>query len=79
MASKFLLHLCVLPENEKIFGFEACFHAVSAYVNADPVYQGAPTFSYAVGSYIIDKAGTLSGPADPALAAALSEKGFTAA
>lgn len=53
--------------------------AVSAYVNADPVYQGAPTFSYAVGSYIIDKAGTLSGPADPALAAALSEKGFTAA
>ena len=30
--------------------------AVSAYVNADPVYQGAPTFSYAVGGYIIDKA-----------------------
>ena len=53
--------------------------AVSAYVNADPVYQGAPTFSYAVGGYIIDKAGTLSGPADPALTAALSEKGFTAA
>ena len=53
--------------------------AVSAYVNADPVYQGAPTFSYAVGGYIIDKAGTLSGPADLALAAALSKKGFTAA
>ena len=29
---------------------------LESYVNADPVYQGAPTFSYAVGGYIIDKA-----------------------
>lgn len=47
-----------------------------------PVYQGAPSFAYAVGSYIVDKDGVVSVPDDASpedlrkLVDALREKGF---
>lgn len=53
--------------------------AVSGFVGTEPVYKAAPSFAYAIDSYIIDKEGTLTGPANPALIAALAEQGYTAA
>ncbi len=53
--------------------------AVSDFVGAKPVYKAAPSFAYAIGGYTVDKEGTLTGPADPALIAALAEQGYTAA
>ena len=40
-------------------------------------YLGAPSYSYAVGDYIIDKTGTLTGEAKPELLADLEAQGFT--
>lgn len=53
--------------------------AVSGFVGMEPVYKAAPSFAYAIDNYIIDKEGALTGPANPALIAALSEQGYTAA
>lgn len=53
--------------------------AVSEYTGAEPAYKAAPSFAYAIGSYTVDKEGTLTGPANPALIAALAEQGYTAA
>lgn len=53
--------------------------AVGGFVGTKPAYKVAPSFAYAIGGYIIDKEGTLTGPANPALIAALAEQGYTAA
>lgn len=45
----------------------------------EPAYKAAPSFAYAIGSYTVDKEGTLTGPVNPALIAALAEQGYTAA
>ena len=50
--------------------------AVSAFVDTPAVYQNAPTFAYAIGEYAVSKTGTLTGPANEALMAALNAKGF---
>ena len=55
---------------------KALVEAVSAFVGTPAVYQNAPTFAYAIGEYIISKTGTLTGPANEALMAALNAKGF---
>ena len=52
--------------------------AVKAFVDAPAVYQNAPSFAYVIGDYTISKIGTLSGPANEALMAALNAKGFIA-
>ena len=57
---------------------KALVTAVSAFVDAPAVYQNAPTFAYAIGEYSVDKEGTLTGPANEALVAALQAKGFMA-
>ena len=35
--------------------------AVGNFIGTAPVYQKAPTYAFAIGSYIIDRNGTLSG------------------
>lgn len=42
------------------------------------VYQNAPSFAYLIGDYTVSKTGTVSGPANEALMAALKSKGFVA-
>ena len=39
-------------------------------------YQNAPSFAYVIGDYTVSKTGTVSGPANEALMAALNAKGF---
>ena len=53
--------------------------AVCEFIGAKPEYLTAPTYAFAVGSYNIDKEGTLSGPENPTLIESLKEQGFIAA
>ena len=53
--------------------------AVGDFIGAKPEYLRAPTYGFAVGSYNIDKEGTLTGPENPALIESLKEQGFIAA
>ena len=53
--------------------------AVSDFIGAKPEYLRAPTYAFAVGSYNIDREGTLTGPENPALIESLKEQGFIAA
>ncbi len=52
--------------------------AVSAFVGTPAIYQNAPTFAYAIGEYAVSKTGTLTGPKNETLMAALNAKGFIA-
>ena len=40
------------------------------------VYQNAPSFAYLIGDYTVSKSGTVSGPVNEALMAALNANGF---
>ena len=51
---------------------------VYTFVDAPAVYQNAPSFAYFIGDYTVSKTGTVSGPANEALMAALNAKGFIA-
>ena len=53
--------------------------AVGDFIGAAPVYQKAPTYAFAIGSYIIDRNGKLSGEKSKELTEALAAQGFTAA
>ncbi len=53
--------------------------AVGDFIGTAPVYQKAPTYAFAIGSYIIDRNGKLSGEKNEELAEALAAQGFTAA
>ena len=53
--------------------------AVGDFIGAKPEYLRAPTYAFAVGSYNIDKEGTLTGPENSALIESLKEQGFIAA
>lgn len=50
--------------------------AVGDFIGAKPEYLKAPTYAFTVGSYSIDKEGTLTGPENPALLENLKEQGF---
>lgn len=52
--------------------------AISTALNTPTKYLGAPTFAYEVGSYHIDKTGTLTGPDNLDLEDALHQSGFDA-
>lgn len=52
--------------------------AVSTVLNAPTKYLGAPTFAYEIGSYHIDKTGTLTGPDNLDVEDALHQMGFDA-
>ena len=58
---------------------KALVEAVKAFVDAPAVYQNAPSFAYVIGDYTVSKIGTVSGPANEALMAALNAKGFIVA
>ena len=70
------------PENmEAVFNVtgerrKALVEAVKAFVDASAVYQNAPSFAYVIGDYTVSKTGTVSGPENEALMAALNAKGF---
>ncbi len=53
--------------------------AVGNFIGTAPVYMKAPTYSFTVSNYIIDKNGTLTGENNKALLETLAEQGFTAA
>jgi hypothetical protein len=53
--------------------------AVGDFIGTAPVYQKAPTYAFAIGGYIIDRNGTLSGEKNEELAEALAAQGFTTA
>lgn len=53
--------------------------AVGDFIGAKPEYLRAPTYAFAVGSYNVDKEGTLTGPENPALIESLKEQGFVIA
>ena len=53
--------------------------AVGDFIGTIPVYQKAPTYAFAIGSYIIDRNGTLSGEKNEGLTETLAAQGFTAA
>ena len=53
--------------------------AVGDFIGAKPEYLRAPTYAFAVGSYNIDKEGTLTGPENSALIESLKKQGFIAA
>lgn len=57
---------------------KALVEAVKAFVDAPAIYQNAPSFAYVIGDYTVSKNGTVSGPANEALMAALNAKGFIA-
>ena len=57
---------------------KALVEAVKAFVDAPAVYQNAPSFAYVIADYTVSKTGTVSGPANEALIAALNAKGFIA-
>ena len=73
-------------EESKPGGIEAAYNvtgvrrkelvaAVGDFIGAKPEYLRAPTYAFAVGSYNIDREGTLTGPENPALIESL--KGYT--
>ena len=61
---------------------KALVRAMVEFLAEPPVYQGAPSFAYAVGGYRVDKDGVVSVPEDTApedirkLVDTLREKGF---
>ena len=63
-------------------GRKALVQAISDILGQPAVYQGAPTFAYAIGTYIVDKNGTLTYPADTnskkvrSLVTSLFERGY---
>ena len=57
---------------------KALVEAIKAFVAAPAVYQNAPSFAYVIGDYTVSKAGTVFGPTNEALMAALNAKGFIA-
>ena len=52
--------------------------AISQFTGMAATFQNAPTFSYVIGDYAVDKAGTLTGETNVALVEALAELGFIA-
>ena len=57
---------------------KALAEAVKAFVDAPAIYQNAPSFAYIIGDYTVSKNGTVFGPTNEALMAALNAKGFIA-
>lgn len=53
--------------------------AVGNFIGTTPVYMKAPTYGFAVGNYIIDRNGTLTGEENKELIDALTTQDFTAA
>ncbi len=57
---------------------KALVTAIGKIIGEKPVYKGAPTYVYAIGNYLIDRNGTLTGESNQELIDALAERGFVA-
>lgn len=53
--------------------------AIGNFIGTAPVYMKAPTYGFAIGNYIIDRNGTLTGEENKELIDALTAEDFTAA
>ena len=51
---------------------------ISTITGIDARYLGMPSQAYQIGDYLVDREGTLTGPASPILIAELAAKGFEA-
>lgn len=56
---------------------KALVEAVANYTGGKAIYQNTPSFAYSIGSFTVDKNGTLSGPIDHAMICWLANEGFT--
>lgn len=55
---------------------KALVQAISDKLGKAAKYQNAPSFAYVIGDYVVDKNGTLIGPQNAELLAALAAQGF---
>ena len=55
---------------------KALVQAISDHIGKAAKYQNAPSFAYVIGEYSVDKNGTLTGPQDAELLAAIEAQGF---
>ena len=51
--------------------------AIANYTGEKAIYQNAPSFAYHIGTFAVDKNGTLTGPIDRSLIRWLKDEGFT--
>ena len=51
--------------------------AIANYTGEKAIYQNAPSFAYHIGTFAVDKNGTLTGPIDRSLIRWLEDEGFT--
>lgn len=49
---------------------------ISTITGTDARYLGMPSQAYQIGEYLVDREGTLTGPASPGLISALAAKGY---
>lgn len=72
----------VLPEQMEIhFDIEgrarkALAHAIGESIGAYPSYKAAPSFTYTIGDYTLDRHGVLTGPQNQQLLAILEQDGY---
>lgn len=50
---------------------------IANYTGEKAIYQNAPSFAYHIGTFAVDKNGTLTGPIDHSLIRWLEDEGFT--
>ena len=50
---------------------------ISTIIGVDAEFMGVPSLAYKIGEYLVEREGTVTGPANPDLIAALTAKGFT--
>lgn len=67
-----------LAFNQTGDGRRALVAAVSAILGESAIYQRAPSYAFAIGDYVVDRNGTLTGPHNDALITALQAKNFIA-
>lgn len=67
-----------LAFNQTGDGRRALVAAVSAILGEPAIYQSAPSYAFAIGDYMVDRNGTLTGPHNDALVTALQAKNFIA-
>ena len=57
---------------------KALVQNIAAWLQADAVYQRAPTYAYKIGEYTVDRDGELTGPMNEDLLAFLAGQGYLA-
>ena len=55
---------------------KALAHAIGEGIGAYPSYKAAPSFTYTIGDYTLDRHGVLTGPHDTNLLGLLAQDGY---